>query len=86
MPSRSYTSARGGSYGERLAGDPRRDDVRVVAAAHGGEAVGPLNARPGQDIAVEAHSRHPVALEGRAEPAEGLGVLVDDRNRVAAVL
>ena len=41
---------------ERLAGHPRGDDVGVVAGGHRGERVGPLDARPEQHVAVEAHA------------------------------
>ena len=54
---------------EGLTGDPGRDDVGVVAAADGREAVGALDARPGEHVTVEADSGDPVAFERRAEPA-----------------
>ena len=71
---------------EGLAGHPRGDDVGVVAAAHGGEGVGPLDAGLGQDGLVEAVAGHLGAVEGRAEPTEGVGVAVDDADGVVAVL
>jgi hypothetical protein len=71
---------------EGLPGDPRRDDVGVVAAAHRREAVRALYSGPGEHVAVEANAGHPVALERRAEPAEGFWVAVDDGDRVPPVL
>src|SRR5215468_2616805 len=44
-------------YAERLSRDPRGDDVRVVAAAHGGEGMSFLDAGLDQHVAVEPDAR-----------------------------
>ena len=49
-------------------------------------AYGVLDARLEQGVPVEADARHPPPLERGAEPAERVGVLVDDGDGVAAVL
>ena len=71
---------------EGLAGDPRGDDVGVVTAGHGRERVRPADAGLLQHRLVEAVAGHPVAVEARPEPAEGVGLAVDDRHRVVPVL
>ena len=48
---------------ERLAGDPRGDDVRVVAAADRGEGVGLLDACLEQRVAVEPNASDGLAAE-----------------------
>ena len=71
---------------ERLAGHPGRDDVGVVAAGDRREGVGALDAGLLEDGLVEAVAGDLVAVEGRAEPPERVGVAVDDRHGVVAVL
>jgi hypothetical protein len=71
---------------ERLAGQPRRDDVRVVATGHGCEGVGPFDARFDQHLAVKADAGHGKPGEVRSQPAKGIRVLVDDRDRMASTL
>ena len=71
---------------ERLAGDTRGDDVGVVAAGDGRERVGAADAGLLQDLLVEAVSGHLVAVEPGAEAPEGVGLAVDDRDGVVAVL
>jgi len=73
-------------HAERLARDPGGEDVRVVAAAHRRERVGVVDAGLDERVPVEADPGDPLALELAAEPAERIGVLVDDGDRVAAVL
>ena len=65
---------------EGLAGDPRGEDVGVVAVADGGEGVGGLDPGLGQGVAVEPDAGDTLSLEGRAEAAERRAVLVDDRD------
>ncbi len=67
---------------EGLAGDPRGDDVGVVAAADRGERVGLLDAGLDQGLAVEADARSPAGRGSLAEAAEGERVLVDDGDGV----
>src|SRR6478609_902141 len=71
---------------EALAGDPRGDDVGVVTARHGGERVGTAYAGLLQDLLVEALAGDLVTVEARAQAPEGVGVAVDDRHGVVAVL
>ena len=71
---------------KRLAGDPRGDDVGVVAAGDGGERVGAPDAGLLQDLLVEALAGDLVAVEPGAEASERVGVGVDDRHGVVAVL
>ena len=71
---------------EGLAGHPRGDDVGVVAAGDRRERVRPTDAGLLQDLLVEAVAGHPVAVEARAEPSEGVGLAVDHRHRVVPVL
>ena len=71
---------------EGLAGHPGADDVGVVAAADRGEGAGGVDAGVEQGLPVEAEAGHLAAGELRAQPAEGLGVLVDDRDAVADLL
>ena len=71
---------------EGLAGHPGADDVGVVAAADRGEGAGGVDAGVEQRLPVEAEAGHLAAGEVRAEPAEGLGVLVDDRDAVPDLL
>ena len=69
-----------------LAGDARREDVAVVAAADRGEGLRARDAGGLEGLAVEADAGDGLAGELRAERAEGLGVLVDDGDRVAELV
>src|SRR3954470_21062633 len=71
---------------ERLTRDAGADDVGVVAAAHGGEGPGRGAAGVEQGLPVEAEPGDLAAGEVRAQPAEGLRVLVDHRDAVADLL
>ena len=71
---------------ERLAGHPRGDDVGVVAAGHRGEGVGATDAGLLQDLLVEAEAGDLVAVEVGPQPAERVGLAVDDGDGVVAVL
>src|SRR5690606_2784870 len=71
---------------ERLARDPRGDDVGVVARGDRGEGAGVLDAGLDERVAVEAQPGDAAALEVRGQPPERLGVLVDDAHRVAVLL
>ena len=69
---------------ERLAGHPRGEDVGVVAAGDRGEGVGLARSRPRRRISRSKPTPvtvPPVKLG--PEPAEGVGLLVDDGDRVA---
>src|SRR5262245_4458989 len=66
-----------------LAGDPGRDDVRVVSARHRQEGVGLLDPGLLEDLAVEPEPDQRARLEPRGQPRERRGVLVDDRDLVA---
>ena len=67
---------------ERLAGDPRGDDVRVVTAGDRGERVRLPRTGLDEHLAVEALPDDLTPAEVRAEPAERLGILVDDGDLV----
>src|SRR5439155_20291305 len=69
-----------------LAGDPRGEDVRVVAAGHRGQRVGLADAGLLQVVAVEAETEDRPTGEALGEPAKGVAVLVDDGHRVAVAL
>ena len=71
---------------EGLAHHPGGQDVGVVAVGHGGESLGLLDAGLEQHLAVEADALDRLAVEVGTQPAERLGVLVDDRDGVAALL
>ena len=71
---------------ERFAGHPGGQDVRVVAAGHGGEGVGLFDAGLLERFPVEADAGDLAAGETGPEPPEGTVVLVDDRDRMAGVL
>src|SRR5690606_37088752 len=71
---------------ECLARHARGDDVGVVAAGDRGERPGALDARLGEHPAVEPHPGDLLAVEVRAEAAEGGRVGVDHGDRVVAVL
>ena len=71
---------------EGLAGHPRGDDVRVVARGDRRERLGPVDARGGQHLAVEAGAHDLLAVEVAAEAAERLGVAVDHGHVVAEPL
>ena len=66
-----------------LAGDPGRQDVRVVAAGDRGQGRCLVGPGPVEVVAVEArtHDGGPRPVGG--EPPEGLGVAVDDGHRMA---
>ncbi len=71
---------------EGLPGDAGGDDVGVVAAGYREEGVGAVGAGLVEHLLVEAHPGHPDPGEGRAEPAERIGVAVDHGHGVAALL
>ena len=71
---------------EGLAGDASRHDVRVVAARHRGEGPRVGDARLHEDVAVEAEPDDRGPAEALRQAAERLAALVDDRDRVAALL
>src|SRR4028119_354388 len=62
------------------------EGVGVVAPAHRGEGAGGVDPGVEEDLPVEARAGHLPAGELRAQPAERLRVLVDDRDAVAAAL
>ena len=67
-----------------LPGDAGREDVGVVPAGHGGEGRRPRCALACVEVvAVEAGPDHGRARPVGRQPAEGLGVAVDDGHRVA---
>jgi hypothetical protein len=68
---------------ERLAGQPRRDDVGVVARRDGRERSGLLDACPEQDVAVETHPQHALAgkLGGQAVKCRAIAI---DHGHVVA--
>jgi len=63
-----------------LAGDSGSEDIAVVPAAHGGEGVGPLDARCLEGLTVETDPLDGLAAEVGAQLAEGVGILVDDSD------
>src|SRR5262249_56527374 len=65
--------------------DPGRHDVRVVAGGHGDERVGVLDAGLLEDLAVEAESDELLRALAWGVPPEGVRVLVDHRDVVAAL-
>ena len=69
-----------------VAGHAGGDDVGVVAGAARGEGLRPSDARLDQRVAVEADADDGLAAELRMQLAEGLGVLVDDGNRMALLV
>ena len=71
---------------EGLARHPGGQDVGVVAAGHGREGIGLLDAGLLQRVPVKADAGDLPAGEARAEPPEGAVVLVDDGHRMAGVL
>ena len=71
---------------EDLAGGAGHHDVGVVAAGDGGQRAGLLDAGRAQVIAVEPDALDRAAREPLGQAAEGLGLLVDDGDRVATVL
>ena len=68
---------------ERLTGDAGGEDVRVVAARHGGHRVGVFDAGRLQPFAVEPDAGHGGAAEIGGQATERLGLAVDDGDRVA---
>ena len=71
---------------ERLACDPRRHDVRVVAARHRRERAGVLDAGFLERVAVEAEADDAVATEAGGQAPERVLALVDDRDGVTLLL
>ena len=69
-----------------LAGDPRGEDVRVVAAAHGGEGVGTLDAGGLEGLSIESDAGYGQPAEISGQPAELLGLHVDDRDGMAELV
>ena len=67
-----------------LAGNPRRNDVRIVAVRDRDERPGFLDARLFEDLAVEAHPHDRLGVEPRGEPVECVRALVDDAHGVPA--
>ena len=66
-----------------LAGDPGRDDVRIVPVGDGHERIRLLDPRLLQHLAVEAEADDGFGLEARREPVERLWPLIDDGDGVA---
>jgi hypothetical protein len=64
-------------HAECLSGDPSRDDVGVVTVGDCGKRPGALDARLDEYLAIKAATADLLAVELRAESAEGLGILVD---------
>src|ERR1022692_1240364 len=85
-PARVVDARHDTAHVERLAGDARRDHVRVVAAAGGSERVGTLDARLDENITIEADAGDLAAPEARSQLAERPRLLVNDCNRVPLVL
>src|SRR5690625_4493860 len=71
---------------ELLAGDARRDDVGVVSAGDRRERIGGVDGGTLEDRTVEASSGHRQTGVRRAEPAEGIRILVDHGGGVIASL
>ena len=67
---------------ELLPGQTGGHDVGVVAAGHGRERLGPLDPGRPQHVLVEPVALDLLALEAVAQRPEGVGVLVDHRDRV----
>ena len=68
-----------------LTGDAGGDDVGVVPVRHGHEGSRVPDTRLLQDLPVEPEADDGLGLEPGREPVEGLGSLVDDGDRVAAL-
>ena len=66
-----------------LAGDPGREDVRVVPARHRRQGVGRGGTGPVEIVAIEARTDHGGAGPAAREATEGAGHLVHDGHAVA---
>ena len=65
---------------EGLPGHTGGEDIGVVAARDGREGIRIVDACLGQGVSVKTDTRHHPPVERGAEPVEGTGVLIDDRN------
>ena len=66
--------------------NPGGEDVGVVATAHGGECVGTVDPGLLEGLTIEADALDRDSREAAAQATEGLGILVDDGDRVACLV